>query len=98
MRYFTILTLGVAAKLLISAPVDAPTPEGRGFPSADAAAKALVNAAKSDNVTVLTEILGPSSKEILTTSDPVADRQTRQKFAKRGSAKTKLIPDPREPN
>jgi hypothetical protein len=98
MRYFVILTLAVAGKLLISIPIDAATPEGRGFPSADAAAKALVNAAKSDDVTVLTEILGPSSKEILTTSDPVADRQTRQKFAKRAAAKTKLIPDPIEPN
>jgi len=98
MRYLNIVALSIASQLLICIPIDAATPEGRGFPSADAAAKALVNAAKSDDVTVLTEILGPSSKEILTTSDPVADRQTRQKFAKRAAAKTKLIPDPIEPN
>jgi Protein of unknown function (DUF2950) len=98
MRYLNIVALSFATQLLICIPIDAATLEGRGFPSADAAAKALVSAAKSDNVTVLTEILGPSSKEILTTSDPVADRQTRQTFAKRAAAKTKLILDPREPN
>jgi hypothetical protein len=98
MRYFTILTLAVAGKLLIPTPIVAATPEGRGFPSADAAAKALVSAAKSDDVTVLTEILGPSSKEILTTSDPVADRQARQKFSALAAVKMKLAVDHREPN
>jgi len=44
-------------------------------------------------VTALIAILGPASKEILTTSDPVADQQSVRTFAARASAKTKLVTD-----
>jgi hypothetical protein len=98
MRYFNIVTLTIAGKLLAGIPIDAATPEGRGFPSADAAAKALVSAAKSENVTALIDILGPASKEIVTTSDPVADRQARRKFSARAAAKMRLAANPRELN
>jgi len=46
----------------------------------------------------LIAILGPASKEILTTSDPVADQQIRQKFAARAAVKMKLVLDPKEAN
>ena len=98
MRYLNITVFAVAVELLAGIPLHAATPEGRGFASAHAAAKALVSAAKSDNVTDLIAILGPASKEILTTSDPVADEQTRRKFAARAAAKMKLVPDPKEAN
>jgi len=98
MRCLNIAVLAVAVKLLIGVPADASTPEGRGFASADAAAKALVSAAKSDDVADLIAILGPASKEILTTSDPVADQQIRQKFAARAAVKMKLVLDPKEAN
>jgi hypothetical protein len=97
MRYL-VIALAVAGNLLVRVPIEAETPEGRGFPSADAAAKALVSAAKSEDVTAVIDILGPASKEIVTTSDPVADRQLRQKFSARAAAKMKLAADPREPN
>ena len=64
----------------------------------NAAAKALISAAKSDDVTDLIAILGPASKEILTTNDPVADQQMRRKFVERAAAKMKLVPDPKEAN
>jgi hypothetical protein len=98
MRYFNIITLAIAGKLLVGIPVDAATPEGRGFSSADAAAKALVSAAKSDDVNALIVILGPASKDILTTSDQVADQKIRQKFAARAAAKMKLVADAGEPH
>lgn len=98
MRYFTITALAIAGTLLVGIPIDAATPEGRGFPSADAAAKALVSAAKSDDVTALIAILGPASKEILTTSDPVGDQKIRQTFAARAATKMKLVADLKEPN
>ena len=98
MGYFTTIALAIAGTLLISIPIDAATPDGRGFPSADAAAKALVSAAKSDDVAALIAILGPASKEILTTSDPVADQQSARKFAARAGAKMKLVTDLKEPN
>jgi Protein of unknown function (DUF2950) len=98
MRYLNITVFVVSVKLLSGIPLHAATPQGRGFPSANAAAKALVSAAASDDVTDLIAILGPASKEILTTSDPVADRQMRRKFAAQAAAKMKLVPDPKEPN
>ena len=95
MRYF--ISLAIASGLLVGVPVGAATPEGRGFPSADAAAKALISAARSDDVASLIDILGPASKEILTTSDPVADKKIRQKFTERAAVKMRLVADRREP-
>jgi Protein of unknown function (DUF2950) len=97
MRYLNI-TVFVVVELLAGISLHAATSEGRGFASANAAAKALVSAAKNDDVTELIAILGPASKEILTTNDPVADQQMRRKFAARATAKMKLVPDPKEAN
>jgi hypothetical protein len=97
MRYFNILALSLTAQLLLAGPGEATRPQGRGFITTGAAVKALVTAANADDVNALIEILGPASKEILTTSDPVADRQIRRKFAARAAVKTKLIADPADP-
>jgi hypothetical protein len=97
MRYSIIGSLVIASGLLVEIPLHAATPDGQGFPSPDAAAKALINAAKSDDVTSLIAILGPASKEILTSSDPVADQKIRRTFAERAAAKMKLVADPIEP-
>ncbi len=98
MRYLNITVFVVAVKLLAGFPLHAATPEGRGFASPNAAAKALISAAKSDDVTDLIAILGPASKEILTTNDPVADQQMRRKFVEQAAAKMKLVPDPKKAN
>lgn len=98
MRYFNIIVLAIAGNLLTGVCLNAATPEGRGFPSADAAAKALISAAKSDDVTALIDILGPASKDILTTSDPIADQKIRKTFATRAAAKMRLIADPKDPH
>ena len=96
MRFFNI-AMTIAGSLMVCIPIVAASPDGRGFPSADAAAKALIGAANTGDVSALIAILGPGSKEILTTSDPVADRQTLQKFAARATAKMKLTANPAEP-
>ena len=97
MRYLNIVRLAITAELMVGVPLVAATPEGRGFPSADAAAKALISAAKSDDVTSLIDILGPASKEILTTSDPVADQKVRRTFAERAAIKMKLVTNQGDP-
>ena len=56
MRYFNTIVLAIAGNLLAGVSLNAATPEGRGFPSAGAAAKALISAAKSDDVTALIDI------------------------------------------
>src|SRR5512145_142143 len=48
------------------------------FPTPEEAVKAAVAAAKADNKTELIAIFGPEAEEILSSGDPVADRQQRQ--------------------
>jgi hypothetical protein len=84
--------MAVAGALLLQIPGTAATPDGKGFPTADAAAQALVNAAKSDDVAGLIAILGPSAKTIVSTGDPVEDRNVRRTFAARAAQKMKVVP------
>ena len=81
-----------AGLILLQGPGVAANPDGKAFPSADAAAKALVAAAKNDDAAGLIEILGPSAKSIVTTGDSVADRNVRRAFAARAAQKMKLVP------
>jgi hypothetical protein len=98
MNRIYIIALTASAILLAQPSSAAVQPDGRGYPTADAAAKALVGAATRGNVTELIAILGPSSREILITSDPVADRKARVAFVKKVSEKMKIVPDPNDPN
>ncbi len=92
MHHFSVFVLAAAGALLLQVPSEAATPDGKGFPSADAAAQALVSAAKNDDVAGLIEILGPSAKNLVTTGDPVADRKVRRAFAARAAQKMSLVP------
>jgi hypothetical protein len=91
MHRFSVFLLAAAGALLLQGPSEAATPDGKGFPSADTAAQALVSAAKNDDVAGLIEILGPSAKNLVTTSDPVADRKVRRAFAARAAQKMSLV-------
>jgi hypothetical protein len=69
----------------------APTvPGGKAFPSADAAAQALISAAAADDVNGLLEILGPSAKNLMS-SNAAADKKIRQDFAANAAHKTKVV-------
>jgi hypothetical protein len=78
--------------ILLQIPGVGANPDGKAFPSADAAAQALVAAAKNDDAARLIEILGPSGKSIVSTGDTVADRNARRAFAARAALKMKLVP------
>ena len=88
---FRIIVVCLTAAFLPGATGPSAAPGGKGFASPEAAAKALVSAAKSNDVNALAEILGPSAKAILSTSDPVADRKLRQQFAARASEKMRIV-------
>jgi len=92
MHRLIIFVLVTASVLVWSFPGEAATVDGKGFSSADAAAQALVSAAKSEDMAPLIEILGPSAKSILATRDPVADRKVRRGFASRAAQKMRLVP------
>jgi len=60
------------------------------FPTASAAAAALVAASRSDDEAELLAILGPDGKDLIDSGDPVADKISREKFVKSYTAKHSL--------
>jgi hypothetical protein len=92
MHRLPLFVYAAAGALLLQVPAAAAVPDGKGFPSPDAAAEALVNAVKTDDTAALIEILGPSAKSIVTTRDTVADRNGRRTFAARCAEKVRLVP------
>ena len=53
------------------------------FPTASAAVTALVAADKANDMKALSSILGPDSDQILSSGDPVADKNARDEFVRR---------------
>jgi hypothetical protein len=92
MHRFTGFVLAVASTFLLQVPAKGATPDGKAFPSADAAAQALVAAAKDTDIAALIGILGPSAKSIVITRDSVADRNRLRDFAARAAQKLTLAP------
>src|SRR6266481_765618 len=62
------------------------------------AADNLVQAAEAFDVAALTEILGPDSKDILSSEDPVADKNRAIAFAAKAKEKNAVGMDPKNPN
>jgi DUF2950 family protein len=62
------------------------------------ATDSLVQAAESFDVAALTEILGPDSKDILSSEDPVADKNRAVAFAAKAKEKNTVGMDPKNPN
>jgi hypothetical protein len=52
----------------------------KGFPSAEDAVKAAIAAVKSDDDKEVLAIFGAEAKEMISSGDPVADKQRREKF------------------
>jgi len=92
-----MIPLALSGGLLMEIPAAAATPDGRGFPTPEAAAKALISAATRGDKAELMAVLGASAKEILSTSDHVADQRTRRMFVTRAAEKTKIVPDAHDP-
>jgi hypothetical protein len=92
MHRFTAFVVAVAGTFLLELPAKGATPDGKAFLSADAAAQALIAAAKETDTAALIEILGPSAKNIVMTRDPVANRNTLRAFAARAAQKLTFVP------
>jgi hypothetical protein len=63
------------------------------FPTPDAAVNALVAAAKADDMKTLSSILGPEADQVLSSGDPVADKNARDEFARRHQEMHRLAYD-----
>jgi len=77
---YTDAILALAFCLLASPAIAATSSGQQVFPSAAAAAKALVGAARIDDMAALSSILGGDAKEVLSSGDPVADNSARDNF------------------
>ena len=83
--YLCSLALCVAASL-------AQESSQKAFPTPRAAVIALVAAAKADDVSALLDIFGPDGKELTSSGDDVADKNSRTAFVKSYETKHQLLP------
>lgn len=77
----------IALVVMIASVAGAATAPQETFPTPDAAAKALVDAAKAEDVAKLQAILGPGSEDIVDSGDEVADDNAREDFVGRAEQK-----------
>jgi hypothetical protein len=73
-------------------------PKQKAFDTAKQAADALIQAAEAFDVPVLTEILGPDSADIISSVDPVADKNRAVAFATKAKEKISINVDPKDTN
>jgi hypothetical protein len=79
-----------------TAAASSPTAQ-KGFATPQAATDALIQAAADFNVPSLLEILGPDGKDLVSSADPVADKQSAQEFASKAQAKHSVVINPKNP-
>lgn len=76
------IVLAWAALLLVAATSAGAAGSQKTFASPDEAVKALVAAAKAHDAEAMIAVLGPGSKGLVYSGDPVADRSGRENFVK----------------
>jgi hypothetical protein len=74
MRPISILLLTITLCFSQTVPQSASSSQGRGFPSPEAAADALVQAATSYDLPALLDILGPGGRDLVASDDAVQDK------------------------
>jgi hypothetical protein len=73
-------------------------PEQKGFDTHQLAAEALIQAAETFDVPALTSILGPESKDLVASDDPVQDKNRAAAFAAKAHEKNSTAVDPKNPD
>jgi len=71
-----------------------PQPGQETFPTAMDASKALVKAVKGNDQPALLKILGPNSKEIISSGDDAEDRNDREQFVKKYRQMHRMVIEP----
>lgn len=98
-----LILLFVTAKLLFGAsqskqqPAMPASPVQEPFATPEKAADALIQAAGTYDVPTLLKILGPDGKDLVTSSDPVQDKNSAKSFATLGQEKHAIRIDPKDP-
>jgi hypothetical protein len=76
----------------------APQATQKTFPSAQLAADAFVQAVDSWDVASLNQILGPQGEDLVSSQDPVRDKNIAADFAAKAKEKTSISVDPKNPD
>lgn len=89
------LGLVIAAALIMAAGLYQTTlaaaANQKTFKSPEEAVKALIDAVKANDTKELLVILGPEGKDIISSGDEVADKETRERVARKYDQKNKLV-------
>src|SRR5262249_14030388 len=75
-----------------------PQPGQKQFDTAKQAADALVQVATSSDVAAAKEILGPDGEDLVSSEDPVMDKQRATEFANKAKEKMSVQTDKKNPN
>ncbi|HUK88500.1 MAG TPA: DUF2950 family protein, partial [Terriglobales bacterium] len=85
---WVVLLACVLGASLALAQAKAGAPAQKGFDTPQAAAEALIQAARDFDVPALREVLGPGSEDIVASKDPVQDKNRALVFAAKANEKT----------
>jgi hypothetical protein len=89
--YIQAALVGVALLIGLSQLSLAATAQPKSFSSAEDAVKAAIAAARKGDDKELATIFGPGSEELMSSGDPVADKQRRADFLKAYDEKNRLV-------
>jgi hypothetical protein len=104
---FSLLLFACACGILYESPTsaqqqqkttDTAQPAQKTFPSAQAAADVFVQAAESSDMAALNQILGPHGEDLVSSEDPVRDKNIVAHFSAEAHEKTLVSLDPKNPN
>ena len=94
-----VMTLSASSLLRAQEKPPASSPDNQQtFKSPDDAAAALIRAAETDDKAALMQIFGSSGEDLVSTEDPVQDKNIATSFAKEAHQKKSIAIDPRNPN
>jgi hypothetical protein len=93
-QHFFIIALAAALAVSLSfAGAAVSAGKQKAFTTADDAVKAFVSALRDNDEGDLLAIFGPPAKELISSGDPVSDRQRRERFLKAYDEKNNLVPE-----
>ena len=100
---YLLFFVGLHGTRLTAAPTKfdatpSPQTQQKEFNTPKEAADSLIKAAETFDIAALTEILGPDSKDVLNSEDPVQDKNRALAFAARAKEKSAVGMDQRDPN
>src|SRR5947208_12325657 len=97
-NYFLLFLVTQAAPEPKQESTSAAQPQQKQFDTPKQAADALIEVAGNFDITTAKEILGPDSDDIVTSEDPVQDKNRAQAFAAKAKEKSSTQIDKGDPN